>query len=53
MKKYDALIYKKLLPELKKNLLLQRAFNRPWLINFLVSIADANPALKNWFAKKL
>jgi geranylgeranyl reductase family protein len=53
MKRYDEAIYKKLLPELKKNLMMQRAFNRPWLINLLVNVAIANPGLKNWFAKKL
>ena len=53
MKHYDEAIYKKLLPELKKNLMMQRAFNRPWLINLLVNVAIANPRLKNWFAKKL
>ena len=53
MKHYDEAIYKKLLPELKKNLMMQRAFNRPWLINLLVNVAIANPGLKNWFAKKL
>ncbi|MEO8085437.1 MAG: NAD(P)/FAD-dependent oxidoreductase [Bacteroidota bacterium] len=53
MKTYDENVYKKLLPELKKNLFMQRAFNRPWLINTLVNIAIANPGLKNWFAKKL
>ncbi len=53
MKNYDEAVYQKLLPELKKNLLMQRAFNRPWLINILVNFAIANPGLKNWFAKKL
>ena len=53
MKHYDEAIYNKLLPELKKNLMMQRAFNRPWLINLLVNVAIANPGLKNWFAKKL
>ena len=53
MKSYDEKVYKKLLPELKKNLFMQRAFNRPWLINLLVNVAIANPGLKNWFAKKL
>ncbi len=53
MKRYDEAVYKKLLPELKKNLMMQRAFNRPWLINLLVGVAVANPKLKNWFAKKL
>ena len=53
LKSYDDSIYKKLLPELKKNLFMQRAFNRPWLINLLVNVAIASPGLKNWFAKKL
>jgi menaquinone-9 beta-reductase len=53
MKNYDIKVYKKLLPELKKNLFMQRALNRPWLINFLVNAAIASPGLKNWFAKKL
>lgn len=53
MRSYDKAVYQKLLPELKKNLMMQRAFNRPWLINFLVNVAIANPGLKNWFAKKL
>lgn len=53
MKGYDEKVYDKLLPELKKNLFLQRAFNRPWLINALVNMAIASPGLKNWFAKKL
>ncbi len=53
MKNYDNSVYKKLLPELKKNLFMQRAFNRPWLINMLVNVAISNPRLKNWFAKKL
>ena len=53
MKAYDDTVYTKLLPELKKNLFMQRAFNRPWLINILVNVAIANPGLKNWFAKKL
>jgi geranylgeranyl reductase family protein len=53
MKGYDKKIYNKLLPELKKNLLMQRIFNRPWLIDTLVNVAIASPRLKNWFAKKL
>ena len=53
MKSYDDAIYSKLLPELRKNLFMQRAFNRPWLINLLVGIAQKNPGLKNWFARKL
>ena len=53
MKDYEDEIYQKLLPELKKNLFMQRAFNRPWLINALVNVAIASPGLKNWFAKKL
>jgi geranylgeranyl reductase family protein len=53
MKGYDEAVYNKLLPELKKNLFMQRAFNRPWLINLLVNVAIASPGLKNWFAKKL
>jgi len=53
MKGYDEAVNNKLLPELKKNLFMQRAFNRPWLINMLVNAAIASPGLKNWFAKKL
>ena len=53
MKGYDEAVYTKLLPELKKNLFMQRAFNRPWLINVLVNVAIASPGLKDWFAKKL
>jgi geranylgeranyl reductase family protein len=53
MSGYDEAVYRKLLPELKKNLFMQRAFNRPWLIDLLVNVAIASPGLKNWFAKKL
>jgi geranylgeranyl reductase family protein len=53
MKLYDEAVYNKLLPELKKNLFMQRAFNRPWLINVLVNVAIASPGLKDWFARKL
>lgn len=53
MHHYEKSVYGKLLPELRKNLVLQRAFNRPWLINLLVNVALFSPGLKNWFARKL
>lgn len=50
---YDKAVYKKLLPELRKNLVLQRLFNRPWLIETLVSIGTRFPWIKDKIAAKL
>ncbi len=53
MLNYDESVYKKLGSELKSKLLMQKIFNRAWLINSLVSLAISNPRLKNWFGKRL
>ena len=53
MASYDRAVYSKLGSELKSKLVMQKAFNRTWLINMMVNLAIANPRLKNWFAKRL
>jgi len=53
MADYDKRVYRKLMPELRKNLILQQLMNRPWLIDFLVKTAEKNPRIKNWIAKQL
>lgn len=50
---YDKEINAKLLPELKQKLLLQKLFNRPWLINALVYIGNRNRFLREWLGRKL
>jgi len=50
---YDQEIYRRLLPELRRKLLLQRIFNREWLINTTVNAAIRFPSLKNRLSKML
>lgn len=53
MKGYDDALNKWLLPELQKKLWMQKAFNRPWLINFLVGLGAKSPRLRDWIGRKL
>jgi menaquinone-9 beta-reductase len=46
MKSYDKGVYNRLLPELKKNLILQRLLKRPWLVESLVMLAQKFPKMK-------
>ena len=50
---YDKAIYKKLGNELRSKLLMQKVFNRPWLINALVNLGIKNPRIKNWIGRRL
>jgi len=53
MSSYDDAVYKKLGKELKSKLMMQKVFNRPWLINALVSLGIKNPRIKEWFGRRL
>jgi menaquinone-9 beta-reductase len=50
---YDEIIGKKLLPELRAKLSMQRVFNRPWLIDLLVAAGVASPAFRKWMGRRL
>ncbi len=53
MSKYDDKVYYKLGKELKSKWFMQKVFNRPWLINSLVTLAISNPRLKDWAGRRL
>ncbi len=50
---YDRELYSKLGPELRRKLLMQRVFNRPWLIESLVALGNRIPWLKDRVARRL
>ena len=50
---YDKALYSKLGKELKTKLFMQKAFNRSWLINSLVSLGHAHPGLKDRIGRRL
>ena len=53
MSGYETATNKWLVPELKKKLLYQRLFNRPWLINAFVELGRRNATFRDWVGKKL
>lgn len=50
---YDIKLNEKLIPELRQKFRFQRLFNRPWLINTLVTAGSYSPALRNAIGKRL
>ncbi len=50
---YDRAINEKLIPELRQKLRFQKLFNRPWLINGLVSLGASNGWIRRYIGKKL
>jgi len=50
---YDRRLYEKFLPELRKKLFLQRLFNRPKMVDWIVGWGQSSPAFRNWIARQL
>ncbi len=53
LQQYNQAIHKKLIPELRQKLFMQKMFNRPWLINLLVSFGIRNRWFRMLVGKKL
>lgn len=53
LRQYNQSIHQKLIPELKQKLFMQKMFNRPWLINRLVSFGASNKWFREFVGKKL
>lgn len=53
LKNYDQEVYRKLGPELRKKLMMQKLFNRPWLINAIINFAQNRPSFQKWLGGKL